>query len=432
MFAAREYRIQECENVRDLLRNTLRYAYSSDSSKSVYIECLARLRLIEDAFGILEDDEEDELQELSNQLSELSELIGRVERSRIEEFSWPFALALQNLAVKICADHKDPTSPPPLFFISADDELTSYRIITEQGKAGLISSPLFSIIFPRSLKNFVLLHPILGHELGHAAISAPQHTLLLEQNVLRPLVAKSPLNDLIRFKKWLDRVNSNLDLDLRTEASLSWPEELYCDLFGLLLMGPSYVGATNSLLRPFKTRSISESHPPSATRFWVIAHAVNQLGWREFYAKHKKLKQPANKYFDSLTNFANQVPRKFRLLNTSQIEIALNELQLFLQTVPSALFEAPDPELVATMVSRLLTTCPPVASEVSSKLTIRNRIVDFRSILFAGWLTWMSTDAKNPVPTFINLNRLCQRGILQQSAVDKWSAFKEKNNDVRP
>jgi N-glycosylase/DNA lyase len=117
MFAAGEFRLQECENVRDLLRNTLRYAYSSKSSRDVYNECLKRVQLIQDAFGILKDEDEDELQELSNQLSELSQLIGRVERSRIEEFSWPFALALQNLADKICAANKEPESAKPLFFI---------------------------------------------------------------------------------------------------------------------------------------------------------------------------------------------------------------------------------------------------------------------------------------------------------------------------
>jgi len=85
-----------------------------------------------------------------------------------------------------------PASPKPLFFISADDELTSYQIETEQGRAGIINSPLFSIVFPRSLKHFVLLHPILGHELGHAANSATQHTEALQREVLDPLIDRSP------------------------------------------------------------------------------------------------------------------------------------------------------------------------------------------------------------------------------------------------
>ncbi len=63
MLTPNEFRIQECENVRDLLRSTLRYAYSSKSSKKVYDECLERIRFIRYAFNKLTEDDEDELEE---------------------------------------------------------------------------------------------------------------------------------------------------------------------------------------------------------------------------------------------------------------------------------------------------------------------------------------------------------------------------------
>jgi hypothetical protein len=430
MFAAGEFRLQECENVRDLLRNTLRYAYSSKSTQDVYNECLKRIQLIQDAFGILNEGDEDELQELSNQLSELSQLIGRVERSRIEEFSWPFALALQNLADKICAANKDPTSPKPLFFISADDELTSYQIETEQGRAGIINSPLFSIVFPRSLKHFVLLHPILGHELGHAANSATQHTESLQRAVLDPLIDRSPLTDILQFEKWLESVGSEMDLDQRTDAVWSWQEEFFCDLFGLLLMGPSYIGATISLLRPFKLYSISESHPSSATRFWMLEQAVNELAWRNRYSSNRNLKRSVNKYFDSLTTLASNVPKKYRLLRKSQITVALESLQSFMRPIPEVLFVPPENQQVAQMRSSLLNGCPPVASGISQSLDVTNASVDFRSILYAGWLTWMSEERQKANLSFLKLNMLCQRGILQQSAVDVWTDHSKKNQSV--
>lgn len=430
MFAADEFRLQECENVRDLLRNTLRYAYSSKSSQDVYNECLKRIQLIQDAFGILDEEDEDELQELSNQLSELSRLIGRVERSRIEEFSWPFALALQNLADKICAANKDPGSAKPLFFISADDELTSYQIETEQGRAGIIDSPLFSIIFPRSLKHFVLLHPILGHELGHAANSATQHAALLQREVLDPLIEKSPLSDIVKFETWLQSIGSEMDIDQRTNATWSWQEEFFCDLFGLLLMGPSYIGATISLLRPFKLHSISESHPPSATRFWMLEQAVRQLGWRVRYSGTKNLSRAVVAYFDSLTKLASDTPKKYRLLRESQISVALEGLLTFMSKIPEVNLLPPEPVHVAKMCRRLLSGCPPVASDVSRSLQVTNVSVDFRSILFAGWLTWMSDERQKGDLSFIKLNMLCQRGILQQRAVDVWASYSERNPSV--
>lgn len=432
MLAPSEYRLQECKNVRDLLRDTLRFAYSSKSSKDVYAECFQRLQLIEDAFKTLDEDNEDILEELSNQLSDLSELIGRVERSRIEEFSWPFALALQSLALKICTARKREGDSAPCFFISADDELNSYQIITEQSVPGFIVTPLFNIIFPRSLKNFVLLHPILGHELGHAAISAPQHSQMLLEDVLNPLTAKSPLQDLTKFQKWLVKIKADLDLDEQTRAVDAWQEELYCDLFGLLLMGPSYVGATTSLLRPFKTRTASDSHPPSLTRFWVIEQAVSFLGWRASLLKRGPLNKAIKRYFSSLTELASGVPAKYRLLSARQIQESLERLDKFLDTIPGVKCPTQDLNQIARMRALMLKGCPPVATDITANLKIGNPSVDFRSVLFAGWLTWMSEEHSKSALDFYQLNMLCQRGILQQSAVDVWNSYQRKDTSDRP
>src|SRR6202035_5565848 len=98
MLHPQAFLLEECKNVRTLLRNTLRYAYSSKSIEDVYVECLSRLGLIESRVLATNPDEAEKLKELANQLSSLGELIGRVERSHIEEFSWPVANALQELA----------------------------------------------------------------------------------------------------------------------------------------------------------------------------------------------------------------------------------------------------------------------------------------------------------------------------------------------
>lgn len=94
MLTSREYLLEECENVRRLLRGTLRYAYSVKTSEDVYKECLARLQLIRSRILAAEPSDSKKFNELSIHLSKLGQLIGRVERSHIEEFSWPFAAAL--------------------------------------------------------------------------------------------------------------------------------------------------------------------------------------------------------------------------------------------------------------------------------------------------------------------------------------------------
>jgi len=168
-----------------------------------------------------------------------------------------------------------------------------------------------------------------------------------------------------------------MDLDQRTDAVWSWQEEFFCDLFGLLLMGPSYVGATISLLRPFKLNSISESHPPSATRFWMLEQAVNHLGWRKRYSGNKSLKKSVIAYFDSLRTLALNTPKKYRLLRESQITLALESLLSFMRTIPEANFLPPEPEQVARMCTRLLNGCPPAASDVSQSLQVTNVSLDF-------------------------------------------------------
>jgi hypothetical protein len=430
MFRPTDFLLQECENVRNLLRNTLRYAYSSKSSNDVYTECVARLELLEAGFRTLEDDDVDELQEYWFQLSKLSKLVGRIERSHIEEFSWPFAQALQALAIRVCAG-TGVEPDKPLFFISADDELSSYQVDTEQNEPGLIKRPLFNIIFPRSLKNSVLLHPILGHEVGHAAFAIPMLFAELKAAVVDKLVTNSPLADRSKFEQWIACVTNGTDPDFDLdEALLLWPEELYCDLFGLLMMGPSYVGAHCSLLLPFDMKEASGSHPPGLTRRWMLNEAVATLKWKKNLAGDSALSQPVKSYFSSLTKTATKANRDFRLLDPRQIRLALNALTEFLKPMGPAICDLPSIRLLKSMVSRLLTARPPVASSVSASLQISNEFVDFRWILFAGWLAWHSEQRRKEDLTFTNLNLLCDRGIQLQTAVDCWAAHKQPGKSV--
>lgn len=423
MLSASDFLLQECKNVRSLLRNTLRYGYSSESSADIYRECVARLDLIEFGFGVLHADDTDELQELWVQLSRLSSLIGRVERSHIEEFSWPFARSLHELANSVCGGAD--SSQAPVFFFSADDELSSYEVDTEQNAPGLLQRPLFNVNFPRSLKPFVLLHSILGHEIGHAAFAIPKLSAQLRKEVVDVLVAGSPLADLDRFVKWVNNTKSPLGIEFMVEkAHVNWPQELYCDLFGLLMMGPSYLGASCSLLLPFDMRAVSSSHPPGLTRYWIANVATEGLAWRTMLKKQKQLRQPAESYFGALSTAASKVPKKFQLLKAEQIALAVDKLASILEPMGNALFPMPSSDVLGRMVSRLLAARPPIESTVSRVLAISNEQADFRSILFAGWLAWHSSKLDKKTLSFVDLNLLCERGVLLQSAVDYWDSNK--------
>lgn len=424
MLDPKQFLLEECENVSRLLGNTLRYAYSSESSEDVYTECLVRLRLIRSRVVATPAANSARLNELSVHLSNLSQLIGRVERSHIEEFSWPFAHALQDLARNVCEPTADDTLPP-LFFISADDELFSYQIRTEENDPGLIERPLFNIIFPRSLKHFALLHPILGHEVGHAAYAVPELGAELEASVISRLVSRSSLTDLTKFEQWVRRSRSELDMDELTQAAMSWPEELYCDLFGLLFMGPSYLAANNTLL--LGTQEPSDSHPGSLTRCWMMNEAIKHLGWNEVSRKaDPTIRRAVVTYFDRIGSVAQSVPKRRRLLNPVSIAEALTELIGVLSKKGNALFKMPSLDQLNLMTHRLLKARPPVETTVSQKLVVANENVDFRAILYAGWLAWYSDRRNQPGLTFFILNLLCDRGLLQQSAVDHLEDYERR------
>jgi hypothetical protein len=430
MLRPTDFLLQECKNVRSLLRNTLRYTYSSESSVDIYRECLARLDLIDIGFHTLRVNDTDELQELWVQLSRLSVLTGRVERSHIEEFSWPFARSLKELATSVCSGAD--SGEPPLFLFSADDELSSYEVETEQNAPGLLQRPLFSINFPRSLKPFVLLHAILGHEIGHAAFAIPKLSARLRKEVIDVLVAESPLADLGNFEKWVYRTRSKLSIEFMVEkAHISWPEELYCDLFGMVTMGPSYLGANCSLLLPFDMRTVSSSHPPGLTRYWMTDSAAKCLKWSDAMNSPPLVKQAATKYFGTLSAIAQKVPRAFQLLQPKQIRAAVGNLQRILQPMGKTLFAMPPQAEIKRMVERLLAARPPVESVVSKALHVSNVHVDFRSILLAGWLAWHSDRRNEEKLDFASVNMLCERAVLLQSAVDYWETNKHRRSKSR-
>lgn len=417
MLGAKDFLAQECRNVRGLLQNTLRYNYGSESSTEIYRECHSRLDFLENYFRILEKDEVDEFWQLWVQLSQLSALIGNLERSNIEEFSWPFAEALKELATDIC---KRDGEEPPLFLFSSDDELSSYEVETEQYAPGLKERPLFSIKFPKSLKSFVLLHAILAHELGHVAYAVPKQKQEIKKAVVDPLIRKSALETGDALDKWIERTKGTLRAEVLIEQALvSWPEELYCDLFGLLMIGPSYIGANSSLLLPFDMQSVSGTHPPGLTRIWMLNEAVKHLGWASALSKVPSVKAAALAYFRQLEFAASKVPLRYRLLKSDHICEAVDGLQRIMKPMGSTLFKLPPSTLLREMLQNLLQARPPISSKVDSKLKIKNDRVDFRWILFAGWLAWHSPRRRGLL--FADINLLCERGVLLQSAVEHWA-----------
>lgn len=153
MLRLKEFLEQECANVRQLLNDTLRNAYSVEDGKRFYLECSSRVNALEKQIKDVEDDDLETQGLLSDRLSHLSQIISGIERSHIGEISWAFAEFLNELAVDICRHEEAlPLAFDPLFFYSAEGGLHSYSVSFDPLREEITDAKnrIFNVIFPRS------------------------------------------------------------------------------------------------------------------------------------------------------------------------------------------------------------------------------------------------------------------------------------------
>lgn len=422
MLTAKEFLEEECKNVRRLLNETLRHEYGNLESREFYDESSFRLDLLSDEVRRATPTDTTKLDTLSEAISRLSALITRIERSHLGEFSWPFANALQRLAAATCrGTGLDTAFKEPLFFISADGGLVSYRIHAEQRPIDIIGRRIFNIVFPRSLKHHVLLHPILGHEIGHAAWSVPsmQHDLLAK--VLIPLFQGSPLAEVEAARGWLQATfGVQAQEQAVHKALMSWAQEFLCDLFGLLLMGPSFVAAHLSLLLAVdpSAQQFGDSHPPSACRFWMVREAARALEWdRPTGASTTKSDSALRAFWAGADEQAARLPPWSAVFDQSQLTQAVTALSGILAPLETALYKCPERDLLGELLDMLYASIPPVGKSVDVDGNLSAKPIDFRTILYGGWLAWHDRSGLDPEMDFFSLNRLCDHAILQQEAV---------------
>ena len=69
---------------------------------------------------------------------------------------------------------------------------------------------------------------------------------------------------------------------------------------------------------------------------------------------------------------------------------------------------------------------PPCGSDLSGSPKPKNRAVDFRHILLAGWIVseqpFADAGSGKDSLDFLTLNKLCEMGMLQQRAIDLYDA----------
>jgi hypothetical protein len=318
MTTARDFLRQECANLRAVLDDTLRFKFGLDGSKEFYEECAVRLEFLEAEIAAIDPADHRAIIRIRPHVLQLSGLISRIERSSISEYSWPFVEELKRLAIAICSEETltDPNSTPKIHVLS-DGGLDKYAIYTESNRPSTAGKRILTIVFPRSLKHSVLLHSILGHEIGHAMWQCSKHQKELKAAVRDSLQSRGPFSSESETISWL--YSSNAPSEIRQQlaqfstrgidqsnffqsrrigfASWSaWIEEVICDFVGLLTFGPSFLAAGCALLCSLDPTgaSLGPKHPPVGCRINYLLAAASAMGLdsRQFKSSNLAAIQP--------------------------------------------------------------------------------------------------------------------------------------------
>jgi hypothetical protein len=440
----KEFLLHECENVLATLQDVLRHDYAAGSSKEFYNEFCERLNYLKSLIDPVELTDISALALFANEVSVLSTLVHRIERSHAGEFPWPFTEYLKSLANPLCKEHlvvQD--EDEPIIRVYAEGGLFSYQINLENDLSVLnVGRRIFTIVFPRTLRHHVLLHAIFGHEIGHAAWAVPQHKSALKGQVVEPLREAGPLNSTSQAKNWLKQSDAPAAIvelleaypdeysDISPNQLDSWFQEFMCDLFGLVTFGPSFLAAHQTLLLALDPSGClwGPYHPPYVCRRVMLWRACQHLGWPTFPAgiQDRELRASCEGF---VKKYSGEAPGKWEdIFSQEQIAKAVDALRDILTKAGTSCYLMPDDPTLLPLVKMLHGQIPPCGSDLRGSEAPANRSVDFRHILFAGWLVADELSAQATVTGeqsyFLELNKLCEMGLLQQRAIDRYNDHK--------
>lgn len=432
MRTAKDFLLCECANVRAVLEETLRFKYGLEGSQEFFEECHARLTFLADEISITDEADLAALQKNSLLLNELSNLVSRIERSSIGEYSWPFVEELKRIATATCTEPTltNPKTPPHLYVLS-DGGLDKYSIFAEQNRPSGARKRIHTIIFPRTLKHFVLLHAILGHELGHAMWRCSEHQNAIKNIVNQNLFTTGVFANPLTTANWLYSPNAPAEVRAQlsslpgiTSANFfsvvaswhAWVEEIICDFVGLITFGPSFVAAECNLLYSMNCdgAGLGRMHPPVGCRINYLLGAANFRGYDRIDFSVESLRDAATTFWGAL-NSKKKADAWFDVFSPTQLKDTSNALANLMNGMPPALYPIPSEADLELLFSQLARAIPPVGFELDVNKTVSCRTIDFRHVLYAGWIT--STTPPEGV-TFAEINRLCEHGMMQQRAID--------------
>ena len=428
---------EEFENVSRTLKETLRYDYGPEKTLDYYKECTSRLDEIEKRLDKLVDSDP-EIPSVLEEVAAVASRISLVERSRLGEFSWPFAETIRQLASRLLAEKTlSGDIVEPIVHMIAEG--TGYQIRNEYLTEAHVTRPLTVVAFPRQLKHHVLMHTIFGHELGHTAFYTPTAAGICKNRVVPAIRHGGHLRNTRTVTDWLRLPDAPQSVRERMAARSSdqlfsqnhldhWLREIVCDLFGLLVFGPAFAAAHRALLEPafktdFEVDFENTTHPPYPVRRRILISALRILRWDspatnagdgDVHAAEIALFEYINE--DGYDAWAT-------VIDDEHLAKALDGLKAIFAGHQDLLSKSPSREVVIALVDRLRRRLPPILETLDGDGVSTTLPMAATHCLYSGWTYWFGRERLLPAPgakplTFLQTNRLCDYALLQQQAID--------------
>lgn len=430
------YLKEEHDSVRTTLRETLRHDFGPDRTH-YFEECEARLDLIKRAIERRPPMGAEKISDTLRELGRIAVRVALIERSHLGEFFWPFTDVLRRFAEELFREEELFDLDPVTHVVA---EGAGYQVVDDPvSRQG--SRRILVIAFPRQLKHHVLIHAIFGHELGHPAARTDDPGAIA-QDVLENMKA-GPLLDAASAERWLKTKDAPAAVAKQLkeqpyslphdEDLKAWRTEVFCDLFGLYLFGPAFAAAHRAALEPSSSWPEkfvlgSATHPPYPIRRRVITSAMRLLKWHipqttetdgaAHIAETRFLEYAAKDDADSW----------YEVYPDHLLKGILNEIEKVFQPHSEIMYKPPKTELLVNLLDQLSLARPPIVERVDDEGYPVQEKIELQQCLYAGWIAWIGRDElrcekllENPrlkELTFLEINRLCAQGILQQRAID--------------
>jgi hypothetical protein len=151
------------------------------------------------------------------------------------------------------------------------------------------------VFVPRREQHSGLLHPLIIHELAHAANA--QYGLV--DNVLKAAAENADLlaamGDAAMEHARDGMGKATLSADELSAASeiisdrlSAWVEEAVCDTFAAQLLGPTYLYSFMAIVGTSDLDAAGEEHPPTRQRIRLILNQLDDHGWKPLLASSSK------------------------------------------------------------------------------------------------------------------------------------------------